>query len=167
MRNRILALATSAALLAAGAANADVETASFTVSATVVKSCLVDATDLNFGVYTGVADVDVNSEVRVRCTSGTAYTVALDDGLHGTFVNREMENAAGNPLVYNLYTDANRTFVFGDDTGATDNVVGAGTGLSDAAERTIQVYGRLFDSDPNKNAPPGDYSDTIQVTVTY
>jgi spore coat protein U-like protein len=165
MRNKILALATSAALLAAGAADALTVQTNFNVTAVVPKNCPVTATNLDFGTYTGTAQADVNSAVSVLCTLGTPFTVRLSTG-GGNYATRLMASGP-NSLQYNLYTDAARTIVFGDTTGGTGQVADVGDGFAAAAAISVPVFGRLFNNDANKNAPVGNYSDTIQVTVEY
>jgi spore coat protein U-like protein len=165
MRYKILALATSAALLAAGAAHAATVQNNFNVTAVVAKNCLVTASNLNFGNYTGTAEVDVDSAVAVRCTLGTPFTVRLSAGT-GNYATRLMLSGV-NSLQYNLYTDGARTNVFGDTTAGTFQVADVGDGLADTAEISVPVHGRLFNTDANRNAPEGNYSATIQVTVEY
>jgi spore coat protein U-like protein len=166
MRYKILALATSAALLAAGAAHALTVQTNFNVTAIVAKNCLVSATDLDFGTYTGTAVADVDSAVSVQCTLGTPFTVRLSAGGSGDFATRLMSSGV-NTLQYNLYTTPARNTVFGDTTGGTAQYSDVGDGLAAAAAISVPVHGRLFNSDANKNAPVGNYSDTIQVTVEY
>ena len=86
------------------------------VTATVVASCNVDASDLPFGNYDPVAvsPLDVATSIEITCTNGTAYIVALDEGLGAgaTIANRRMSNG-GDTLVYSLYRNAGRTNVWG------------------------------------------------------
>ena len=68
--------------------------------------------------------------------------------------------APGGALVnYTLYSDTNRTTVWGQTIG-TDTVSASGSG----AAQSYTVYGRV----PVQTTPaPGAYTDTITVTVTY
>jgi spore coat protein U-like protein len=70
--------------------------------------------------------------------------------------------SGGNELVYNLYTSAARTTVWGDGSGATSTVSGVGAGLLTASTHT--VYGRIG---VNQDANPGSYSSTVTVTLTF
>jgi spore coat protein U-like protein len=159
-------IAAGAALMAAGAANAAVDTTTFTVSAFVNANCLVSANNLNFGNYNGAgADRDVDSTIAVRCSNGTAYTVKLSTG-GGTFAQREM-TAGTNKLQYNLYTTSARNTIWGDNTSGTGIQPGAGQGMSSGKAITHTVYGRLPSNAFNQDAPGGTYSDTITVTVEY
>lgn len=55
--------------------------------------------------------------------------------------------------------------MFGDGTGGT--LTAAGTGAGVATANALTVFGNLPDSATNRAAVPGNYSDTILVTVTY
>jgi spore coat protein U-like protein len=77
-----------------------------------------------------------------------------------------MTLAAGTAtLQYNLYTTAGFATVFGDGTGTTATIAGTGAGL--ATPVTTTVYGQLLDSTANQAVAPGNYSDTITVTISY
>ena len=54
-------------------------TTTFTVSATVQATCLISATAMAFGTYTGVVD-NATSTVSVTCTNTTTYNVSLNPG---------------------------------------------------------------------------------------
>jgi spore coat protein U-like protein len=126
----------------------------------------VSASNLAFGNYTpGSGNVDSSSTISVKCTATTGYTVALDKGTTtaGTITQRLLANST-NTLQYNLYTDTNRSTLWGDGTtGQTQ----AGTGAGFATTQSLTVYGRLPDSTANQKAVVGTYTDTITVTVTY
>ena len=166
MRKQIVAPLAAGVLLAfAGAAQAAIKTASFTVSASVGKNCTISATNLALGEFVGDNNLTAQSDITVRCTNGTAFNIALDDGLTGTYAGRRMVGPGGNFLVYNLYTDNTYAAVWGDDTGTTDVVGGSGTGMANALTRT--VYGRLLAADNVGAVEAGAYSDTIVATITY
>ena len=59
---------------------------------------------------------DSTSTIGVNCTGTTPYSIDLDVGSGGgSFVNRTLANGTGGTLIYNLYTTAARTVVWGDD----------------------------------------------------
>ena len=166
MRKQIVAPLAAGVLLAfAGAAQAAIKTASFTVSASVGKNCTISAANLALGEFVGDNNLTAQSDITVRCTNGTAFSIALDDGVTGTYAGRRMVGPGGNSLVYNLYTDNTYAAVWGDDTGTTDVVGGSGTGMANALTRT--VYGRLLAADNVGAVEAGAYSDTIVATITY
>ena len=156
----------------AGQADAVTATNTFTVSATVLKACTVNATNINFGNYTpGGGALTGNSTISVKCSKSTPYTVALNAGstAGGSYAQRLMAYGA-ETLQYNLYTAATFATVFGDGTAGSATGAGTGTGLG-AAAQTYTAYGRLVDSVANQNAAPNaaasTYTDTVTVTVTY
>jgi spore coat protein U-like protein len=161
-----LAGVASAILLGGGVpeAVAATDTATFSVTANIVDACDVQATNHAFGAYSPSAGtaLDGTSTLSVYCTVGTAYSLALSIGTGGgTFTGRKMLSGA-HELVYNLYTTAARSTVWGDGTGSTGTVSGAGTGLLTA--NTHIVYGRIG---INQDVDPGAYSSTVTVTLTF
>jgi len=170
MRKVLIAILSGGALLAASnMASAATATSTFTVSATVLKNCLVSSANLGFGNYTPAGGaLAASSAVTVRCTKTTPYTVALNAGTTtgGTMAQRLLANGV-NTLQYNLYTTVAATTVWGDGTGASVTQAGTGNGVSVASAQTLTVFGALPDSTTNQDAPPGAYADTITVTVTY
>jgi spore coat protein U-like protein len=135
-------------------------TTTFNVTATVLKDCIVSATALPFGNYTG-AVVNASSTVTVTCTSGTTYTVGLNPGLTtgATVTTRQMgitQPAGG--LNYSLLTTSYTGANWGNSSGSW--VSGTGSGAAQA----LTVYGVLPAA---QYVPPGSYTDTIAVTVTY
>ena len=93
------AVITGVALLAAlaGPAWGDTKTSTFQVTATVLKNCTIDSTNLAFGNYDPLAGTAVNqtSTVNVKCTLSTPYTVALNTGANAgnatAFSSRELD----------------------------------------------------------------------------
>jgi spore coat protein U-like protein len=164
--SRILAGVSAGVLLAlSGGAHAAVATTTFSVTASVAANCTVAASNLAFGAFTGVDITTPTSTIGVNCTGTTPYSIDLDVGSGGgSFVNRALANGTGGTLIYNLYTTAARTVVWGDDSGATDVVTGTGSGMATTNNHT--VYGALLAAG-NTNAQAGNYSSTINVTVTY
>lgn len=171
-------------LLFAGAATAGTATTTFNVTANVPSICNVSATNLNFGTYTPDSGaVTGNSTISVNCTSGTSFTVALNDGSStgASFTNRNMTgtgsaDTAGDTastsdlLNYQLYTTStvgSGGTVWGDGSTGTSTVAGTGTGMGTPQAIAETVYGQIPDSGANLSAVPGSYSDKVTVTVTY
>ena len=72
-------------------------TTTMNVSATVVNNCSISATDLVFGDYTGVIDVDSSFTVSATCTDSSPAWLSDDGGLNpdeGTF-RRQMSGPDG------------------------------------------------------------------------
>jgi spore coat protein U-like protein len=150
-------------------AHAGTATGTFTVTATVVNSCVLNsAGNLGFGNYdpTSATNTTGSSSISVNCTKGDAYTIALNYGANGgSATNRIMSDGAGDSLNYNLYTDSGYTLVWNSTCGAGTNCdggTGAGPGAGNA--QTYTVYGQI---PAGQNVPAGSYSDTITLTVTF
>jgi spore coat protein U-like protein len=151
----------------AGAAQAATKSSSFTVSASVGKNCIIGAGNLELGEFIGDNNLAAESDITVRCTAGTTFTIALDDGVTGTYAGRRMVGPGGDFLVYNLYTANTYAAVWGDGTSNTATVPGAGAGMGSTSAVTRTVYGRLLAVDNGGPVEEGDYSDTIVATITY
>lgn len=147
---------------APGAANAGSDTDSFQVTATVLASCEVSASDLAFGNYNPViaAHLDAATTLSVTCTNGTPYEVGLSlgDGTGASVTTRYMKKGS-DQLGYSLYRNAGRTQLWGA-SGGSETLAGVGTGSA----ATIDLFGRV---QMNQAAPAGAYSDTIVVTVSW
>jgi spore coat protein U-like protein len=135
-------------------------TAPFTVQATVDDDCALSVTqNVDFGTV-GFLDSAVNGvgEIEVTCTNTTPYTVGLTRQAGALPLGSwEMVNGA-ETVTYGLYTDVNRTDLWG--AAPSDHVSGTGHGNT----QTLDVYGRV----PAQTTPPtGTYTDTVVVTVTY
>ncbi|MGH8131217.1 MAG: Csu type fimbrial protein [Steroidobacteraceae bacterium] len=135
----------------------------FTVTGSIAETCTVEADDLAFGTQTQLdVDVDSSSQIRTSCSSGLAYSVALGTGGGGAFAARRMAHQSfpAEIVGYQLYTDALRTQIWGDGSGGT--VTAGDTGIGSPQAST--VHGRV----PTQATPrPGDYDDTVIVTVSY
>ncbi|MBW8637892.1 spore coat U domain-containing protein [Hoeflea sp. WL0058] len=130
------------------------------VSAKVEANCLVEADDLDFGSASGniTHNIDASTSLSVTCTAGTKYWISLDDGQAGTYdpANRRMQSGT-DMISYGLYTDAARTNAWGS---GWDSVFGTASG----GGVDLPVYGRV---PPQSSVPPGVYTDTVVVTITY
>lgn len=163
MSRSLIALIAAAALTPCAAYAAGSDTDSFEVTATVVASCEVTASDLAFGAYDPVAasHLDADTSLSVTCTNGTPYHVGLSlgDGAGASMATRRMtKSGASATLNYVLYQDDQRSVLWG--ASGADRLAGTGDGTPD----TIDVYGRI---PMQQAAPSGSYDDTIVVTVSW
>jgi len=106
--------------------------------------------------------IDASANVSVTCTRTTPYAVALSAGANAgspnAFGARAMKSG-NNTLAYQLYLDAAHSQVWGNGTNSS-----VYTGTGSGSVQSLTVHGRL----PSvANAVPGDYSDTVTVTITY
>jgi spore coat protein U-like protein len=132
------------------------------VSASVVPSCSVALSSLDFGDYILENTLPGTTILSITCTNGTPYTISIDKGMGigATLTNRLLtRSGSSETLQYNLYQDALHTIVWGDNTGERVlNEVGTGS------VKTFTLYGFI---QANQKAPAGNYYDSLTVTVTY
>ena len=93
----------------------------------------------------------------LNCTTGTNYTVALDNGLNASGSQRRMASSVPAYISYNLYQDSAHALPWNSTTGT---LTGTGTGSA----IPLIVYGPV----PAAGTTPaaGVYSDTVTMTVT-
>ncbi len=128
------------------------------VSLTVVSSCSVGTSTLNFGNSSLSSQLDVDGTISVTCGSNTPYSITLDNGQNGgsggSRLMKTSENGGGT-LEYYLYTDGGRS----NPWYGTTAVTGSGSGSA----QSIPVHGRV----PAAAPPLGTYSDSVKITVSY
>ena len=154
-----VAAAFAASTLISGQALAVTATGNLKVKIKIKAECTVAAdteNTLDFGEVSFIDnDLDVDGSLTVRCTKGTDYTIGLGDGENG---DRTMDDGASNSIAYELYSNSDRDANWGTGGSAVSD---EGNG----AEQTHTVYGRV--PAPAEQPPPGDYEDTVAITVTY
>jgi spore coat protein U-like protein len=146
--------------LVARPASATTVTTTFAVTATVQSTCLVSATAMAFGTYTGALATST-STVSVTCSNTTPYNIGLSAGLatSATVTTRAMTGPGAATLTYGLFQDSGHSTNWGQ-TVSTDTVAGTGNGAAQA----ITVYGQAA---AGQYVAPGSYADTITATITY
>lgn len=168
MRNLYRTVSLLAVAVGMSAAHAGTATGSFQVTGTVVSSCNVSGSQLNFGAaidpLSASLPIDATSTLTVQCTNTTPYSVALDAGVNAgsatSFASRAMKNGA-NSIGYQLYLTSGHTSVWGDGTSGSAHPTGTGTG----GNQTLTIYGRV--PTLGSTVVPGTYTDTVTVTITY
>jgi len=139
---------------------------------TLACSCSASTAAVAFGSYNPLAsaNMDVTGSITVTCSGvlglTVPFTIAMNRGINASSFSPRKLASGSNLLNYNLYDSAARTSIWGDGTGGTNTVSGSvNTGLAGSASATFTVYGRIPGS--QNTTPPGSYSDTVTVTVTY
>jgi len=174
MKKTQLTLASAALmmLIPAAPALAGIVTGNMEVTLTVGAGCEVVGGNstgavnqfgtLSFGEYSSLANI-INSQstnaagsgsLQLLCTTGTPFTVALDNGVNAAGGQRRMAGTCGAFINYNLYQEPARTTLWGP--GAP--LAGTGTPVN------LIVYGQV----PAQTTPAaGTYTDTVTMTVTW
>lgn len=165
----ILAGGVAIALGSASTTEAATATANLAVTASVASNCSISTAAVAFGAYDPVTAnastaLDGTGTVSVSCTTGASTTVTLGEGSNADTGStaaaplRRLKDSGTNYLSYALYSDTNRTTVWGN-TGGT-GVAHTGTGSLTA----LTVYGQI---PAGQNVPAASYSDTVVATVTF
>lgn len=138
---------------------------------TLVCTCTITTTSLQFGAYNPLAYSDVVSTAKVMVKCGGVLGLAIPLMVYigpgnGTVAARLLASGTS-CLQYGLYADATFTVPLGDGTNGTVPIGGTVDidllGLSPGLEYTM--YGRI----PARQVttPPGVYVDTIPVTLEF
>ena len=122
-------------------------------------ACTITATGVAFGTYDPKSSAPTSGfgTISLDCHPSAKPLIALGAGLGGSLLQRRMRNGASG-LMYNLYTDAGFSTVWGDGTGGTIAV--------SAPKKTssFTVYGQI---PPGQNVAAGTYSDVLVITVVF
>lgn len=157
----------TALLSGATIASASTTTAQFNVSATVNPTCIINsASALTFAAYdpSTQSAQTTTSSISVNCTNTTPFNIGLNaGGGSGATVASRVMTSGTNTLNYSLYQDAGHTAVWGNTVG-TDTVATTGLGMASGNAIVKTVYGQI---PLQPNAVPGNYADTVTVTVSY
>ena len=144
-------------------------TDNLSVTASVSANCTISTAAVAFGAYDPItanktSPLDGTGTVTVTCTTGSAALITLGQGANADTGSteiaplRRMKDAGTNHLAYFLFSDTDRTAVWGGDT--TTDVAHTGTGVAVG----LTVYGRVTQ---DQNMPAGSYSDTVLATVSF
>ncbi len=110
--------------------------------------------------------VQTTGSVQFTCSSGTAYTIALNAGTTAgaTITNRLLYRSSdGSTLGYQLFNNAAYTINWGNSAG-TNWVTGTGTGNTQTATVYAQIPGgEAYYVSQNGN----NFSDTVTVTLSW
>jgi spore coat protein U-like protein len=128
-------------------------------------ACSVATTSVNFGSYNvlSASPLDSTGSITVNCTSNSNVVIAIGPSPNsGGFNPRKMKLTTGSELLqYNLYTNSNRTLIWGNGANNT-NTVNLIARKNRPVNRT--VYGRV---PPLQDVVAGAYNETLVVTITW
>lgn len=129
----------------------------------------VSATLLNFNAYNPLSGSDKDAENTINVTCNLivgigllpSFTVKLGPGTSNSLPSRQLASGS-NKLNYNLFKDSGHSIVWGDGNNSTSTV--SYSALLGLGTIPLTVYGRIF---MGQDRPPGNYSDSILVTVEF
>lgn len=151
-----------------------------------LASCTVQGQDLNFGTYrpgqTQQSPLDVASAVTLNCLcTGSGGSFSFSGTTHITGTNNADRNLAGtvvgSSLSYGLFSNSARTIAY--PNAAAQGVVFNASGncpqgnnnsqkqFTVNLQTPITVFARLPDNTANRQAPPGTYTGSYVLTVSF
>ena len=168
--------AIAAASLSSLPARAASSTATVNVSASVNSQCNVVTSSLSMGF--GTVDVLATGSaassptLRVQCNKGATVGLTANNGLNASGTQKRMKNASNaDVLAYSIlqgtgagFSTCPGTIAAGAELAATSMDVSS-LWSSAGGPRDITLCGLL--ETPQADASPGNYADTVVVTVTY
>lgn len=158
------------------AANAET-TAQFEVSATIAPGCLVDGlgssghagtigtldfgTDSTFSTATHTATTTTSQGIRLRCTPGVNLMMGVDGGSHAATGARHLQRGSD--------TAARIAYAVCRDAACNQPIaIGGSAGIPITGANSEDVLLPLFASLTLPGSlPPGTYTDTLTVTLTW
>ena len=172
-RNLKIAIAASVLVGSAGLtvpAYAETSSSNMAVTSNIGMNCTIATADIAFGAYDAIVDnattdLDAAGSVTTTCTVGSAGKVIIGQGLAAPEGStdedpiRRMSGPSGDFLIYQVYSDSDRSAVWTNDT--ETGVEYSATGSA----QVMPVYGRVAAG--QTTVAEGSYSDTLVVTVNY
>ncbi len=135
----------------------------------LLETCSVSATPVVFGSYNpaSAAALPGSGTITLTCSAILSlldsWTISLSTGTSGSYASRQMTSGAKS-LLYNLYTAASYTVVWGNGSAGTGTITGSETLSIGTSIFNYTVYGQVA---ALQDRPPGTYTDAITVTVDY
>jgi spore coat protein U-like protein len=144
--------------------------------AQAAATCTISAVGVAFGTYNPANPnpTTANGSLLATCTwtgggsTTLSLTTSFSPGNSGSYPNRWMlRPSSTDRLNYNIYMDAGYTRIRGNGTAGT--VTGGPAQVTVTRNnRTATATGTLFGRIPaGQNVSPGNYSDTITVTLLF
>ncbi|WP_072573715.1 spore coat U domain-containing protein [Granulibacter bethesdensis] len=132
-----------------------------------MAQCAVSVNNLNFGVYNPFSTTQTTTSANItvsRCPIlFGSYSVGLNAGQYGggSYSNRSMQYNSYR-LRYQIYTSNTYSTIWGDNSQGTG--MQYGNCFFFTCNNSFTMYGVI---PPSQNIPPGSYTDTVVVTITY
>jgi spore coat protein U-like protein len=128
--------------------------------------CRVSTTPIYFGSYDILSSVNNTSTgtIVLSCSPKADVTIGISFSSNsGSYNSRKMQhNGLSDTLEYNLYTNANRTHVWGDGHSGTSDAHFSNVKTDNIPP--IIIYGSIT---AQQNVSTGIYSDQLVVTISY
>ncbi|CFQ85762.1 Csu type fimbrial protein [Yersinia frederiksenii] len=114
---------------------------------------------LNTGIRVPYSSTS-SGALNLYCSANTAYSIAIDNGLHASGTQRRLLGGTSEYVTYNLYKDSGYAQPWG--TAGSDLLTGTATTITTAIPLT--VYSEV----PTQGTPSvSAYTDSVNVTVSW
>ncbi len=140
------------------------------VRATVNPECRINGkpNDINFGSHLGgqSSNLAQSTDLKVQCTNTTPYNIALTPSNSNT-TGAGLMKKAGDPsqtVPYQLRQATGMSGAVWGNAGVSASNTGNGVGGTGSG---YEVTHKIYATVANTNYAPGDYEDTVTVTVHY
>lgn len=139
-------------------------TATMHVSLEVLKSCTLEANDLNFASHGSDESSEINAttQLSVLCTNGTPFSLTAassDSKSDGTFWLKPEDSSAGaQSIAYKLYADAGKK----TPVTASGGIEGTGNG-----QEQLETLVGIIEAGALTQAKAGLYSDDVTLNLVY
>jgi spore coat protein U-like protein len=134
----------------------------FIASVQMTVDCNLTTAPLTFPT-SGLIDAGVSAQANltIACTNNAPFSVSLGPGVTGTGPTARRMTKGAESISYGLYKDAAHTLPWGDAAAGAGTIASAtGTG----AAQIMTVYGYV---PPQATPSPGNYADSVVITLTY
>ncbi|MPT48006.1 MAG: spore coat protein U [Sphingobium sp.] len=144
------------------------EIQNITVALDVRNDCSITAPNVNFGsaAFTDSFDA-ITQPIIILCSKGAAYTVGINDGLHGSAGSRHLSNGT-NSIAYDLYYPASGQDRWGSLAGervSSNEATTNGGSYNGVAGQSFTYKAEII---PGQPTPPGGiYTDTLTIDILF
>lgn len=124
-------------------------------------ACSISIESLNFGTYNPVQKGDnlSSANLSINCLPHIYYVIYSNSGSSGNLSDRQMKGGNKNTelLHYNIYTNTNRTAIFGDGTNGTNYITGI-------LLNTVTLFAKIPQL---QNISAGTYTDILTLELNF
>lgn len=137
-------------------------------------TCTLSTTAINFGNYNPLSatnndttgNIAVTCQIRTGNNAVVSYVITLSTGNSLSYAQRYMKYG-NNQLIYNIYTNTNRTSIWGNGTQNSTTISNSYVLTRQRNRQQTDNFTTYARAPGSQNLPSGVYNDTITVTVNF
>ena len=123
------------------------------------SACNLDTDPVSFGRIEPSRTSLANGRIIVDCDTASSFDVGITGEAQGNL--RVMRRAEGDPLVYQLYTNASLTIPWGDNSSIGPTVGGS---VEAGGRKALTIYGAI---PAQQGILPGNYIGQLSVVLSF